>query len=120
VAALASTRAKSFAVRLVKIIEAIAFSVKISRIEEATQGSDPAFTAGRVKPANSITRFESLPNVIKNATEVAKKPMANIPIRSKTPINVLATINEKKLARSLTVMNEIDLRRVLSIQTVYL
>ena len=82
-AALASTRAKKYANCRVRRIEITAFEKKSPRMKTATRGRVWAVTAGRVNPPNSITRLESLPRVMNRAIEVARKPIARIPTRSK-------------------------------------
>jgi hypothetical protein len=95
----------------VRRIEKIAFETKRIKIKEAITGSDCAEIAGILKLLTSMVLFGSLPCVRKRAIDVARKPIARIPTRSRSATSALNERKKKKRNFSFEVRN----RRVLAI-----
>jgi hypothetical protein len=94
-AALASILAKKYASCLVNTMAKNALPRKRIKIKIATNGSVCAVIAGSEIPPNSTTLFESLPKVMNSAIEVARNPIAKMPMRSKRAINARRPRKEK-------------------------
>ena len=64
--------------------------------------------AGRLIEPTSMTRLGSLPWVIKSAIDVARKPIARIPNKSKKVTRALKERKMKKVNLSLRLINSRD------------
>jgi hypothetical protein len=89
----------------VRRTERTAFDAKSNQTAEAMIGSCSRVVAGIASEPISITLLGALPWVISSAIEVAKKPMARIPIKSSIATRALIDKKMKNLVLSFGFIN---------------